>query len=219
MTFSPPDTPSRYHLLESGSHLCIHFLPEDGALHFQLPFHLRLGAQTAAARERFWRVIDPARMAGDEADSPAAAAASAALQELLLWLSLQVRRGLTPHRHSLVEQALARLRASVEASIAKPVSIADLASGAGLSPDYLARLFAKRYGMTLQHYLLLRRMEVARHLLVASDLLVSEIGRQVGLPDAQYFNKQFRRVAGESPLAYRQRKAKHQSRRSRRVAG
>ena len=78
--------------------------------------------------------------------------------------------------------------------------LGELAAGVGLSTDYVARVFARRYGMRLQHYLLLRRIELARHLLVSSDLPVSEIGRQVGLPDPQYFNKQFRRVAGrESP--------------------
>jgi AraC-like DNA-binding protein len=208
ITLSPAETPSRYHLLESGSHLCIHFLPQSGAPGFQLPLHLRLGARAVVARERFWRAIDHVRHANGDADSPAAAAASATLQELLLWLHLQARRGAAPQRHSLVEQALKKLRATMETSIAKPVSIADLAAGSGLSADYLARLFAGRFGVTVQRYLLLRRIELARHLLVSTDLLVSEIGRQAGMPDPQYFNKQFRRMVGQSPLAYRRQQAR-----------
>jgi hypothetical protein len=82
------------------------------------------------------------------------------------------------------------------------------AAGVGLSADYVARLFARRYGMTLQHYLLLRRVELARHLLVSSGLLVSEIGWQVGMPDPHYFNKQFRRVVGQGPLAFRRQQAR-----------
>jgi AraC-like DNA-binding protein len=208
ITLSPANETTRYFLPESGSHLCIHFFPEEKTgKQIQLPFHLRLGAQTAAARERFWRAIDHMRQAGREVDSPAHAAASAALQELLLWLGLHAHRGASPRRDSLAEEALAKLNKTIEASLAKPMLIGELAAGVGLSADYVARLFARRYGMTLQHYLLQRRIEVARHLLVSSDLLVSEIGRQVGLPDPQYFNKQFRRVAGQSPLAYRRQKA------------
>ena len=210
--------PSRYELKESGTHLCVHFLPpvlSRRVPSIQLPFHLRLGPQTAAARERFWHVIDHARQSGDNPDSAAGCAASAALQELLLWLYLQSRRGTTPHRSSRVEEALAKLGQAIETSLAKPMLIADLAAGVGLSADYVARLFARRYGMTLQHYLLLRRVELARHLLVSSDLLVSEIGRQVGMPDPQYFNKQFRRVAGESPLAYRRQHARRSRMRKR----
>ena len=215
ITLSPPGLPSRYDLKESGTHLCIHFNPPASsarALSLRLPLHFRLGPRTAAARERFWRTIDHARQAGGNADSPPACAASASLQELLLWLYVQSRRGATPGRSSLVEEALAKLGQAIETSLAKPMLIGDLAAGVGLSADYVARLFARRYGMTLQHYLLLRRVELARHLLVSSDLLVSEIGRRIGMPDPQYFNKQFRRVVGQSPLAYRRQQAQKSSR-------
>jgi AraC-like DNA-binding protein len=211
ITIAPRNTLSRYDLSENGSHLCIHFFPpvsRPQTLSFRLPLHFRLGSQTIAARERFWRTIDHARQAGGKANSPAAAAASASLQELLLWLHLQRRRSVGPRRSSLAEEALLKLAQAIETSLGKPMLIAELAAGVGLSADYIARLFAQRYGMTLQHYLLLRRIELARHLLVSSNLLVSEVGRQVGLPDPQYFNKQFRRVAGESPLAHRRRHAK-----------
>jgi len=207
---------SRYELNESGTHLCVHFLPpvlSKKVSSIRLPHHLRLGPQTAAARERFWHIIDHARQSNEDPDSPAGCAASASLQELLLWLHLQSRRGATPGRSSLVDEALAKLGQAIETSLAKPMLIGDLAAGVGLSADYVARLFARRHGMTLQHYLLLRRVELARHLLASSDLLVSEIGRQVGMPDPQYFNKQFRRVAGLSPLAYRRQQAQKSSQR------
>jgi AraC-like DNA-binding protein len=206
ITLTPREVPARYDLQESGSHLCVHFTPPDRITRessLRLPLHFRLGPQTAAARERIWRIIDHTRQAGNKADSPAGCAASAALQEMLLWLHGQSRRGRTPGRTSLMAEAIQKLEQAIETSLATPMLIAELAAGVGLSADYVARLFARRYGMTLQHYLLLRRIELARHLLRSSDLPVSEIGRQVGIPDPQYFNKQFRRMAGQSPLAYR----------------
>ena len=208
ITLSPHELPSRYDLNESGTHLCIHFTAPPTSARtpgLRLPLHFRLGPQTATARERIWRTIDHARQAGGQADSASGGAASASMQELLLWLHVQSRRGATPRRSSLMKEALEKLSQAIETSLDKPMLIAELAAGVGLSADYVARLFAKRYGMTLQHYLLLRRVEQARHLLLSSDLLVSEIGRRVGMPDPQYFNKQFRRVAGESPLAYRRK--------------
>ena len=213
ITFSPGSMSSRYDLKTGGSHLCIHFDPAPAAHRrstIQLPLHMRLGPQTIVARERFWRTIDHVRQSGNKADSPAGCAASASLQEFLLWLHLQNRRGTTPRRTSLVEEALAKLGQAIDASLTQPMLIGELAANVGLSPEYVARLFARRYGMTLQHHLLLRRVELARHLLVSSDLLISEIGRRVGMPDPQYFNKQFRRVAGQSPLVYRQTRS-HES--------
>jgi AraC-like DNA-binding protein len=217
ITLSPPDVPSRYDLKESGTHLCLHFQPPDSAARatsLRLPLHIRLGPQTAAARERFWRTIDHVRQAGGRIDSPSASAASASLQELLLWLQVQSHRGQAPGRSSLMEEAIQKLEAAIEKSLSKPMLIGELAAGVGLSSDYVARLFASRYGMTLQHYLLLRRIELARHLLVSSDLPVSDIGNQVGIPDPQYFNKQFRRVTGQSPLAYRLKQIAKQSRKA-----
>ncbi len=210
ITISPPEVPSRYDLKESGTHLCIHFIPptqspRDSSL--RLPLHIRLGPQTVAARERFWRTIDHARQAGGKANSPSGCAASASLQELLLWLQVQSRQGKMPERTSLMEEAIQKLERAIETSLSKPMLIGELAAGVGLSADYVARLFARRYGMNLQHYLLLRRIELARHLLVSSDLPVAEIGQQIGIPDPQYFNKQFRRMVGRSPLAYRQQQA------------
>jgi AraC-like DNA-binding protein len=222
LTLSPNNIPSRYDLKESGSHLCLHFFPPDRTARergVRLPLHFRLGPQTAAARERFWRIIDHVRQAGGTTDSPAGCAASAALQEMLLWLQGQNHRARTPGRGSLRDEALAKLDRAIEASLATPLLIGELAAGVGLSADYVARLFAKRHGMTLQHYLLLRRIELARHLLLSSDLLVSEIGRQVGMPDPQYFNKQFRRMAGQSPLAYRRQQAPRPNRRTKKRPG
>jgi AraC-like DNA-binding protein len=209
ITISPHGGTSRYALKESGSHLCIHFVPPASGrgASVKLPLHLRLGPQVATARERFWRTIDHARQAGGKADSPSGAAASASMQELLLWLQVQDRRGAAPRRSSLMEEALEKFSVAIERRLGEPVLVENLAQGTGLSADYVARLFSKRYGMTVQHYLLLRRVELARHLLLSSDLLVSEIGQRVGMPDPQYFNKQFRRVAGVSPLAYRRQGA------------
>jgi AraC-like DNA-binding protein len=213
LTLSPARISSRYALPQSGTHLCVHFRPEKGSGRIQLPLHFRPGTLAAAAKERFWRVIDHARQAGGKRGSAADCAASATLQELLLWLNLQSRRGRAVRRPSLVEEALRKVRHNADHALARPVQVADLAAGCGLSADYVARLFARRHGMTLQHYLLLRRMEQARHLLVSSGLGIAEIGRRVGLPDPQYFNKQFRRVAGLSPLAYRRRRTRKPARR------
>jgi AraC-like DNA-binding protein len=209
ITFSPGGKiPSRYALKESGHHLCLHIVrPEAKGLKIHLPLHLRLGPAVAEARERIWRVVDHFRLAGPRKNSPAACAGAAALQELILWLQMKSEQAAGPHRGSLVDEALRKLEQAIETSLTKPMLLGELAAGVGLSTDYVARAFAKRYGMRLQHYLLLRRIELARHLLVSSDLPVSEIGRRVGLPDPQYFNKQFRRVANVSPLAYRTRHA------------
>jgi len=46
---------------------------------------------------------------------------------------------------------------------------------------------------------------LARELLEATELSIKEVAVRVGISDAQYFNKQFRRFSGESPSRYRDR--------------
>ena len=84
-----------------------------------------------------------------------------------------------------------------------PLTVPSIAREVGLSQNYLARFFRKRYGMTIPRYLLVRRIDLARHLLLTSDDLVKQIAGRVGLPDPQYFNKQFRRLTGSNPSDFR----------------
>lgn len=208
MTLSPENRESVYELRESGQHLCVHFYPARGAgkkTNLRLPIHFRPGPLVAAARERFLKVIDYYRQAGGAEDSPAAAAASASLQELLLWLHLQGSRGTRARPGIWHEKTLADLRRAIDATPHRQVTVPGLSASMGRSANALSRLFRQQYGMTILHYLLLRRMELARHLLLSTRLPILEIGRKVGIPDPQYFNKQFRRVTGQSPSMYRLR--------------
>ena len=79
---------------DPAQHLCIHFAPPRRRIRPRIspaaPFPPR--PAVAEARERIWRIIDHHRQAGAREDSPAACAASASLQELLLWLHLQSTR-------------------------------------------------------------------------------------------------------------------------------
>jgi AraC-like DNA-binding protein len=203
VTLSPSGVVSHYELAESGHHLCIHFYPEKPVgPRIRLPLHWRLGARAIQARERMWRIIDYHWRSRENRDSAAGYAASASLQELLLWLHLQRTVGQASSSAGLQEQRLRQVRDLIDASLARPFTVPGLVEPLGLSPDYVSKLFRERYGMTIPRYTLLKRIELARHLLVSSDLPVSEVGRQSGIPDPHYFNKQFRRITGQSPRAY-----------------
>jgi AraC-like DNA-binding protein len=203
VTLSPPNVVSYYELAASGQHLCIHFYADKAAgPRVPLPLHWRLGPRTVQAWERMWRIIDYHWRSRESRDAAAGYAASASLQELLLWLHLQRTVGQASPAAGLQEERLRQVRDRIEASLAQPFTVPGLVEPLGLSADYVAKLFRERYGMTIPRYTLLKRIELARHLLVSSDLSVSEVGRQSGIPDPHYFNKQFRKITGQSPRAY-----------------
>lgn len=108
----------------------------------------------------------------------------------------------TPHADS--PPALERLKQYVEFHMAEPVSLCHLAEFARLSPATVGRLFRRHLGTTPVTWIMRVKIERARLLLRTRRLSVAEVARAVGFTDPYYFSKCFRRVTGQSPLAYRQ---------------
>ena len=100
---------------------------------------------------------------------------------------------------TLAEQAAA----VVERRFAEALTAQTVARAVGRSQDRVAEAFRRRFGMTIPHYTLQRRMAHARYLLESTDLPVSDVGGRVGVADPHYFNKLCRRFLGASPTAVR----------------
>jgi len=91
----------------------------------------------------------------------------------------------------------------LEEHLASPVSRAGLARLAGLSPSRFHDLFRTAMGVSPVAYALLRRLQHASHLLIASDLPVSEVASRVGFSDPFYFSRIFKQRMRVSPASYR----------------
>lgn len=88
---------------------------------------------------------------------------------------------------------------------AHPVSIEQMAESLGYNRAYLSRLFKQRTGVSPVTFLLKFRIDKARRMLrERPELTIEQISASVGLQDALYFSKQFRRLHGQSPTAYRE---------------
>jgi len=195
-TISPAGRPSAYDLSASGRHWCIHF-GRDAADHgarVAAPLHLRLGAGAGVVRERMAQI---ARLHAGREDPIAAASAGLALQDLLLWLAARARA--LPAADAAVEAAAVL----IDERFHEPLTVPRIAREVGRSPNYLARRFRDRYGVTIARRVLLRRMEHARFLLELTDLPIWRVAERVGIPDAHHFNKTLRRLLGASPTALR----------------
>ena len=79
----------------------------------------------------------------------------------------------------------------------------DLISLTGLSASTLNRAFRRAVGLPPLAYHRRLRMRRAADLLRTTDLSVTDIADRTGFDDANYFARQFRRVMGSSPSAYR----------------
>jgi AraC-like DNA-binding protein len=93
--------------------------------------------------------------------------------------------------------------AHIEAHLAEPLSVPQIARAAGVSHNHLIRLFRAATGDTVVAYVRRRRLDRAHHLLRATTLSIPAIAAAVGIPDLQTFNKACRRELGASPRAVR----------------
>lgn len=109
---------------------------------------------------------------------------------------LQVRGGLPP-------RALRRVSEYVEAHLHRNVDLQTLAATAELSIYHFARAFKQSTGMTPHFYLLQKRIERAREMLIHSDLSLSEIAIDTGFTDHSHFARHFRRLTGMTPSEVR----------------
>jgi AraC-like DNA-binding protein len=190
----PPGTEVHFHYDATRcEHLYAHFrLPGEGERH-RVPVMQDAGADAGVLSAMLRQTV----AAGTQ--SPARAASE-------LWTVLWRTTGLAGasgnsegSRHPALRTAMAH----IEEHLAGPLGVPDIARAAGVSHTHLTRLFRQDTGLTVVGYIRRRRMERARHLLIASTLAIPAIAATVGIPDLQAFNKICRRELGASPRAVR----------------
>jgi AraC-like DNA-binding protein len=98
---------------------------------------------------------------------------------------------------------LLRARDLADARYTEPLTVADMAAAAGLSPAYFSREFKRAFGESPHEYLLTRRLERAAALLRVTDWPVAKVCFAVGVGSLGSFTASFGRVFGCSPSAYR----------------
>jgi AraC-like DNA-binding protein len=98
---------------------------------------------------------------------------------------------------------LVRAKDLADRRYADPLTVADLASAAHLSPAHFSREFRRAFGESPHQYLLTRRLERAATLLRTTDWSVADVCVAVGLTSVGSFTTSFKRMFGASPTAYR----------------
>ncbi|TLX13056.1 AraC family transcriptional regulator [Rhizobium sp. MHM7A] len=103
----------------------------------------------------------------------------------------------------LDERRLGRVFDYIEAHLAKPMTISDLAAVAAYSPFHFARAFKVAVGFPPHAYLAVRRLEAARRLALRSHLPIEQIAENTGFINVSHFRRRFRRELGMLPSQMR----------------
>lgn len=99
----------------------------------------------------------------------------------------------------------------IDENLGQPISASTLARRANLSRNTFSQKFKKEFNSSVSRYLLSKRVDKAKSLLVSTTQTVYEVGSSVGISDPQYFNKQFRKIVGVSPSQFREESREFES--------
>lgn len=99
----------------------------------------------------------------------------------------------------LIERAADYLRNHMN----RRINVAELANMAGMSASHFAAVFKKHTGVPAMAYQTQLRMASARELLDTTKQSVEDVAHAVGYDDSFYFSRQFKKIHGVSPTAYR----------------
>jgi AraC-like DNA-binding protein len=109
------------------------------------------------------------------------------------------RASMAPSRPGPSPRGLERALEHVEANLAEPMRLADLAREAGCSPKQLSRAFRERLGLPPHRYVIERRVQRAIALIEAGGAHLAQVAAEVGFSDQSQMTKVFRKLKGTTP--------------------
>ena len=98
---------------------------------------------------------------------------------------------------------VAAAMAYVQAHLAQPISVPQLAAAVNLSASHFSRLFRTATGLSPHEYIILRRIDAAKQLLLTTDLTIKEIACRAGYRSEVNFIVSFTGKTGLSPTTFR----------------
>lgn len=71
------------------------------------------------------------------------------------------------------------------------------------SPSHLGRVFKKCTSHSIHNYILQHRIQIAKELLITTEMSIGEIAEKVGYNDIYHFSKIFKKTVGITPSQYK----------------
>lgn len=109
----------------------------------------------------------------------------------------------TAKRGGLAPWQARRAAELIRDGLDRSIRLADMARECGLSVSHFTRAFRISFGMSPYRWLIERRIDQAKALLVTGSLPIADIAMRSGFSDQAAFSRAFARVVGDSPARWR----------------
>ena len=96
------------------------------------------------------------------------------------------------------------IRQFIDSNYTENISLNILSEHFYINKYYLTRLFKENYGLTINNYIMEKRITKAKELLRFSNFSIEKIAVECGIKDANYFSRIFKKIEGITPKEYKQ---------------
>ncbi|WP_261305261.1 AraC family transcriptional regulator [Paenibacillus andongensis] len=120
------------------------------------------------------------------------------LMRIIVSLSETLRKG-----GDALTSTVQAIKQYLDNSILHPFDSTQLSSLIGLSNKQMNRLFKRDLGTTIYHYVITKKLESAKRMLLDTQLTISDIAYKLGYVDPHYFSNLFQTKTGVRPSDFR----------------
>jgi AraC family transcriptional regulator len=129
--------------------------------------------------------------------------ASTMIMHLLQTYSKHPKRSISAKGQLSPEQKH-QLEEYIDACLTQKITLSELANLVHLSISHLSRLFLSTFGMPVYKYVIYKRVERAKVMLLAKTHPLFEIAVECGFANQSHFNHQFKAIVGMTPKQFMQ---------------
>jgi len=215
LVITPPNLPHRYDMMSVNQHtrIIVEFNPDYQAeaikaIFGQTPTELfkeyagvydLLADTKSDIQEILLKIVD-------ECVNVKELSSSAMVCQLIAFM-IQVKRHLRERRHrdeSSAEHVVNAAITLIHSEIYQPLTLDDISRELFVNKTYLSRIFKAHQNISVQSYISLQKVFLAKELLARTGLSVDKVSKQVGYASSSYFSRVFQKETGMSPSKYRQ---------------
>lgn len=131
--------------------------------------------------------------------------ANAIASTLVINLLRKYRTSITVKHDKKVNRQIDYIKSYIDSNYNEDIKLEDLSSMAYMNKFHLISEFKQSYRITPIEYLILKRVEVAKNLLISTNHTMEEISAIVGFNSQSYFNQVFKKKVGQTPSQFRRK--------------
>lgn len=124
---------------------------------------------------------------------------------LVINLLRKYRNSITVKHDKKVNRQIDYIKSYIDTNYNEDVKLEDLSAMAYMNKFHLISEFKQSYRITPIEYLILKRIEVAKNLLISTNHTMEEISALVGFNSQSYFNQVFKKKVGQTPSQFRRK--------------